>query len=128
MSFRDPHLLVVAGESIFAIGGPRIVRIERYEAKGEPQLDLSRLLGGEPAIPGPETTLVVVSTGPGHSQGLIVDKATGIVTFDEHEIVPPPDFGEHVELPYLAGLVKWEERFALVLDLDRLLAEMEPVA
>ena len=128
MSFHDPHLLVAAGESVFAISGVRILRIERYEAEGEPQLDLSRMLGGKPVTPGPETTVVVVSVGRDRARGLIVDKAIGIATFDQHQIVPPPDFGEDVDLAYLAGLVKWEDRFAVVLDLDRLLAEVEAAA
>lgn len=123
MSFHDPHLLVSAAGRLFAIPGPRILRITRYEEDPEARLDLRRMFGGEATVVGPSTSVVVVSMGPEASIGLLVDEAKAIVTFRKDELIAPPDLGPNVELPYLAALAPSDDSFVLVLDLDHLLAE-----
>lgn len=123
MSFHEPHLLVRAGGRSYAIPGPRILRIVRYEDAAEARVDLSHMLGGEAAVVRQETPVVVVGAEADASIGLVVDEATGIVTYRGDELLAPPDFGPATELTYVAALAPQGDTFAIVLDLDRLLAE-----
>ncbi len=123
MSFHEPHLLVRAGGRSYAIPGPRILRIAGYEDGAEERVDLSHMLGGEAAVVGLETSVVVVTAGAGEPIGLIVDEATGIATYRGDELLAPPDFGPAIALTYLAALAPHGDGFAIVLDVDGLLAE-----
>jgi purine-binding chemotaxis protein CheW len=58
--------------------------------------------------------------------GLHADAIGRVLELDE--ILPPPSFGARVRLEYLRGVAGVGERFALLLDLDRVLAPSELVA
>ena len=120
MSYRDPHLLVRAGGRLLAIPGPRIIRIARYEDVGEARVDLSHVVGGDATLIGPDTSVVVVSAGPHASIGLLVEQATGIVTFRLEDVLAPPAVGPLIELPYFAAMAAADDELAILVDLDRL--------
>ena len=127
MSSHDPHLLFSAGGHAFAVSGPCIVEVTRYEDVGDvPRVDLSDALGGPPAQIGPYTCAIIVRGGEAQQAvALVADEATEVVTFRADDLLDPPDFGPNVVLPYLAALARTGEKFAVVLDVGRLLTEVK---
>jgi len=54
--------------------------------------------------------------------GVVADAMSRVVTLGQNDIDAPPPFGTPIGLEYLAGLARLDDRFALLLDLDRALA------
>jgi len=54
--------------------------------------------------------------------GVVADAMSRVVALDADAIEAPPPFGTPIGLEYLAGLARLDDRFALLLDLDRALA------
>jgi purine-binding chemotaxis protein CheW len=53
--------------------------------------------------------------------GIVADAMSRVATLGSDEIDPPPAFGTPIGMDYLAGLGRLDDRFALLLDLDRAL-------
>jgi len=53
--------------------------------------------------------------------GVVADAMSRVVTLGVGDIDAPPPFGTPIGLDYLAGLARLDDRFALLLDLDRAL-------
>jgi purine-binding chemotaxis protein CheW len=56
---------------------------------------------------------------------LEADAIGRVLELGDAELLPPPSFGTRVPLPYLRAVAPAGERFALLLDLDRVLAPAE---
>lgn len=112
---------------MYAIPGERIVEVRlHHEAPDFTCVDLSAVMGGPAAEPGPQTCTVLVRRGAaGEVIGLVADEATDVVAFARADLVAPPDFGPRVAVPWLAALARTGETFAVVLDVDAL-PEGEP--
>ncbi len=52
--------------------------------------------------------------------GLVVDRVMDVVSFDGAEIGRPPEIGVRWQVDYLAGVVRRDTGFVLLLDLARL--------
>ena len=63
--------------------------------------------------------------GAGAPIGLLTDAVIDVVPVRTDAIEPPPSFGARVRLDYLAGVIKINETFTLVLDVDRFLTAAE---
>jgi purine-binding chemotaxis protein CheW len=59
---------------------------------------------------------------------LHADTIGQVLELDAGKLLPPPTFGTRVRLDYLRGVAVSGERFALLLDLDRVLAPSELLA
>ncbi|PTL76431.1 chemotaxis protein CheW [Vitiosangium sp. GDMCC 1.1324] len=57
--------------------------------------------------------------------GVKVDSVDQVLALAPQDIEPPPAFGTQVRADYLVGLGKLGQRFALLLDLDRVLVVQE---
>jgi len=57
--------------------------------------------------------------------GLIVDEVTEVLRIDEKEIKPPPTMIKQIDKAYLKGIIVYEERLLILLDLARVLSEQE---
>ncbi len=60
--------------------------------------------------------------------GVLVDSVSRVVDLRPEEIDPPPAFGTRVHVDYLQGLGKVDERFVLLLDIERVLSAEELMA
>jgi purine-binding chemotaxis protein CheW len=54
-----------------------------------------------------------------HVTGLLVDKVSDVLDFSPEEIQPSPQLGLGRATPFVRGLIRHQEGFLLVLDLDR---------
>jgi purine-binding chemotaxis protein CheW len=57
--------------------------------------------------------------------GVLVDEVSQVMELQPGDVEPPPPFGTRVRVEYLVGMVKKGERFALLLDVDRVLSNQE---
>ncbi|MET0400871.1 MAG: chemotaxis protein CheW [Cystobacter sp.] len=57
--------------------------------------------------------------------GLLADSVSEVLDLGADDIEPPPAFGTRAPADYLRGLGRQEQRFVLLLDMDRLLSTQE---
>lgn len=61
---------------------------------------------------------------PSRVAGLLVDRVSDVLEFPPGEVQPPPTLGLGGGSPFIRGLIRHQERFLLVLDLDRIFAAL----
>lgn len=59
-----------------------------------------------------------------HVTGLLVDRVSDVLEFAPEEIQPAPQLGLGKATPYVRGLIRHQEGFLLVLDVDRVFAAL----
>lgn len=57
--------------------------------------------------------------------GIIVDSANDVVDIDRNQIEAPPEVVGSVEAEYITGVIKLNNRLLILLDLDKVLNEVE---
>lgn len=57
--------------------------------------------------------------------GMIVDSVSEVLRLSNASIEPPPPMISSIDVAYLQGVGKWNERLIILLDLDRVLREGE---
>jgi purine-binding chemotaxis protein CheW len=57
--------------------------------------------------------------------GLIVDAVSQVMELSHDDIQPVPDFGTSVKMDYLIGMAQSGKKFALLLDVDKVLTTEE---
>jgi purine-binding chemotaxis protein CheW len=67
------------------------------------------------------TVIVVVAVGP-RSVGLVVDDVSKVLTIKPGELQAPPELASHIDISFIAGLVRDGAALVTVLDVERLLA------
>ena len=93
-----------------------------------PVVDLAVKMGLGPRPITRWTCFVIVEAvmdGERTSLGLLADSVSEVLDLGPDDIEPPPAFGTRVSMDYLRGLGRQEQRFILLLDLDRLLSTQE---
>ncbi len=89
-----------------------------------PVIDI-RLRFKKAAIEYTDRTCIVVIDIEDVTVGLIVDQVDEVITFEDDEIVPPPDYKTGIQNRFIAGIGKKGENVTLMLDCERLLTEEE---
>lgn len=93
-----------------------------------PVVDLGVKFGLGSTEPTRRTCIVIVDVereGGRTVMGIIADAVSQVMELGEGDIEPPPSFGTRVRMDYLQGMARVGDRFALVLDADRLLSTAE---
>lgn len=70
-------------------------------------------------------TCIVVVTIEDFQTGLIVDEVREVAEFSDEQIDPAPSMGHEVEVQFVAGMGKEEDKVTILLDLERILEEEE---
>lgn len=96
-----------------------------------PVVDLTMRFGlAERAVS--KTTCIVVVEVEQESErtvmGLIADAVNQVIDLTPNDIVEPPAFGTQARLDYLIGMGKLGKKFALILNIDRVLNNNELLA
>lgn len=93
-----------------------------------PVVDLAVKFGMEPS---PRTKLsciiIVEFEGKGEDvvMGVVADSVSQVIEFGPGDIDSPPTFGTRVDVEYLLAMGKLGKKFALILDIDRVLSADE---
>ncbi|HEY2115980.1 MAG TPA: chemotaxis protein CheW [Candidatus Angelobacter sp.] len=93
-----------------------------------PVVDLASKFGMEQKPVGKTTCIVIVEAKFEDQQvtvGLIVDAVSQVMELSEEDIQPVPDFGTSVNMDYLLGMAQSGRKFALLLDVDKVLTTEE---
>jgi purine-binding chemotaxis protein CheW len=93
-----------------------------------PVVDLAAKFGMEQKPVGRTTCIVIVETRFDNQQttvGLIVDAVRQVMELAPDDIQPVPDFGTSVNMDYLIGMAQSGKKFALLLDVDKVLTTEE---
>jgi len=96
-----------------------------------PVIDLRRKFGMESAEFTNETCIVVVDVGKDADSafrvGCIVDSVSEVMTIGTESFEPPPRCANAVG-DYIAGLVKLKDRVLILLDIERVIGDIDPEA
>jgi purine-binding chemotaxis protein CheW len=93
-----------------------------------PVVDLAAKFNMEPKPIGKTTCIVIVETLFENQEtivGLIVDAVSQVMELSVEDIRPVPDFGTSVNMDYLLGMAQSGRKFALLLDVDKVLTTEE---
>lgn len=89
-----------------------------------PIVDL-RLRFGLNEEPATDDTRIMVVNVVGKTIGIIVDAVSEVLRISQEQIAPPPPTVAGLGREYLTGLVKFDKRLLILLDIDRILAQEE---
>ena len=93
-----------------------------------PVIDLRRRFGGEPAADQARAKYIVAPIGA-TSVALVVDEVLGVERFPREQIQAAPSLGQGRVAPAMvSGIVNWNERVFLLLDVDQVLSSAEQEA
>src|SRR5262245_4936218 len=131
---RVREVLDVAALTRVPGGPPALVGLYNLRGHVVPVWDLRvpfRL--GEDAPRDRAPSILMVEPDPSQPSrvvGLLVDRVSDVLDFPPGEVRPAPGLGLGGGSPFVRGLIRHQERFLLVLDLDRVFAELTegPVA
>ena len=71
--------------------------------------------------------MLIVETTLGNDAqvtGLVVDRVSDVLEFSPEEVQPPPQLGLGKATPFVRGLIRHQEGFLLVLDVDRVFSTL----
>lgn len=70
-------------------------------------------------------TVIIVVVVRDKVMGLVVDAVSDVLNIDKKDIQPPPQFGAKVDVSFLNGIGKSNDKLVALLDIDRLLLDDE---
>lgn len=106
---------------------PRFLKgLINLRGKVIPVIDL-RLKFGLPEQAYTERTSIIViefKTAKGVTQiGILVDKVSEVITINETEIDPAPEFGTRLKSEYIKGMAKTKTHVIIILDIELILTD-----
>ncbi|MFL5271870.1 MAG: chemotaxis protein CheW [Anaeromyxobacteraceae bacterium] len=94
-----------------------------------PVVDLRTKFGMPPTDPTDQTVIIVVqyaAAGRDLTMGILVDQVLEVLSIDAGQIEPPPSFGAaDMDMSFILGVGKAEERVIFLLDIGRVLSAVE---
>jgi purine-binding chemotaxis protein CheW len=106
-------------------GPAYLLGLTDVRGRGVPTADLRTRLGMTPAKPTPSTRILVLDIPLEDrvlSLGMVADRVLGVVPFRAEEIEAAPDIGVKWRSEYIAGVVRREGDFVVLIDLAHLLS------
>jgi len=72
-----------------------------------------------------QTTVIMILEVSGRILGLVVDSVSDVVTINSEDIRPRPNFSTKISVKFIQGMGVKDNRFIILLDVDKLLSEEE---
>ncbi len=107
---------------------PSVRGVLNLRGRVVPVVDLAIRFGLPATVPSRRTCVIIVdveSSGESMMLGLLADAVDQVIDLATDQVLPPPTFGTRVRIEFLLGLGSVGDRFVMLLDLPRLLAEEE---
>lgn len=96
-----------------------------------PVMDLSARFGRSPSCISKRSCIVIVEVeGDGECKqvmGMLVDAVNAVVEIAAGDIEPAPSFGTRIRPDFIAGIGKYNGKFVILLDIERVLSSEEIV-
>ena len=109
-------------------GPDYLMGLRDVRGQGVPTIDLRLKLGLSRTVPTPHTRVLVMDIpieGRTLSLGMVADRVYEVVPFRRDQIEKAPDIGHRWRSDYIAGVVRREQGFVVLVDLARLLSERD---
>ena len=90
-----------------------------------PVVDLAARFGGKISEVQRRTCIVIVEITQDdakHDIGIMVDAVSEVLEIQASEIEPPPSFGAKIRADFIAGMGKVNQKFVIILQIDRVLS------
>ncbi|OJT17150.1 chemotaxis protein CheW [Archangium sp. Cb G35] len=107
---------------------PAVLGVINLRGRVVPVVDLAVKMALGPRPITRWTCFVIVEAlldGERTTLGLLADSVSEVIDLGPDDIEPPPAFGTRTPVEYLRGMGRQEQRFILLLDLDRVLSTEE---
>lgn len=118
---RQPDITRIPGMPDFIEG------VINLRGKIIPVIDLRNRFGLEQKVETDKTRVVVADAG-GQTIGLVVDSVSEVVNLPKDQVDPIPPTIASIDAEYLSGVGKMDKRIVILLDLNKLLGDLEKVA
>ena len=110
-------------------GGPKsLLGVINLRGHVVPVYDLRMQFGltkGSKSVHAPCVLIVELSTAEDNQiTGLLVDRVSDVLEFTPEEVQPAPQLGLGKATPFVRGLIRHQEAFLLVLDVDRIFSTL----
>src|SRR6516162_6313410 len=110
-------------------GGPKfLLGVINLRGHVVPVYDLRMPFGlSKDLQPGRAPCVLILESGPGHDPqitGLLVERVSDVLEFTPEEVQPPPQLGLGKATPFVRGLIRHQDGFLLVLDVDRVFSTL----
>jgi len=114
-------------EELFRIpnGPDYLLGLRDVRGQGVPTIDLRLKLGLPKTEPTPNTRVLVLDIPLEQrtlSLGMVADRVFEVIPFRRNQIEPAPEIGIRWSSEYIAGVVRRDEGFVVIVDLARLLS------
>ena len=96
-----------------------------------PVIDLRLKFGMDATEKTIDTSIVVLEVDLGGTTitvGALADSVQEVISLDDEVIEPPPRIGTRVDTEFIRGIGKQDDRFIIVLDIDRVFSDDEIAA
>lgn len=113
-AFKIPH------------GPDYLLGLRDVRGQGVPVIDLRLRLGMSGTVKTPHTRILVLDVPIGDKElalGLVADRVYEVVPFRSEQIEPAPDIGVRWRSDYIAGVVRGDQSFVVIVDLARLFSD-----
>jgi purine-binding chemotaxis protein CheW len=113
-AFKIPH------------GPDYLLGLRDVRGQGVPIIDLRLRLGMSSTVKTPHTRILVLDVPIGDrllALGLVADRVFEVVPFRQEQIEAAPDIGIRWRSDYIAGVVRRETGFVVIIDLARLFSD-----
>jgi purine-binding chemotaxis protein CheW len=118
---RKPNITHIPGMPDFIEG------VINLRGKVIPIIDLRKRFGLEQMQESDKTRIIVANTSD-QTIGLIVDGVSEVIHLPEDQIDPIPPTIASIDAEYLSGVGKMDRRLVILLNVEKLLSELEKVA
>jgi purine-binding chemotaxis protein CheW len=107
-------------------GPDYLLGLRDVRGQGVPVIDLRLRLGMSRTVKTPHTRMLVLDVPVGDrllALGLVADRVFEVVPFRQEQIETAPDIGVRWRSDYIAGVVRRESGFVVIVDLARLFSD-----
>jgi purine-binding chemotaxis protein CheW len=90
-----------------------------------PVVDLAARFGGAASEVQRRTCIVIVEVtqeDAKHDIGIMVDAVSEVLEIQDGDIEPPPSFGARIRADFIAGMGKVNQKFVIILEIQRVLS------
>ncbi|HYP15161.1 MAG TPA: chemotaxis protein CheW [Bryobacteraceae bacterium] len=109
---------------------PQVKGVMNLRGKIVPVVDLRSHCGLEADSANEQPCVIVLEVVRGNDltlTGALVDSVCEVISLNASDVETPPEFGE-ANLGHILGLAKWKGRVQILLDIDQLFADWQPVS
>ncbi|MEO4000975.1 chemotaxis protein CheW [Mesorhizobium sp. CAU 1732] len=111
-------------------GPDYLLGLRDVRGQGVPTIDLRLKLGLTRTVPTPHTRVLVMDI-PMEDRlltlGMVADRVYEVTPFRRDQIEQAPDIGSHWRSDYIAGVVRRDQGFVVLVDLAKLLSQHDTV-